>query len=170
MKTEKKPSARRCGRVLSILYLNENLEKSQFTSISNSYIEELEDYMPEFSLLPDKIQQNSITFANELTQAILDKKDELIKTITQNTKNRTWDKFYPLDKALLLVGTYGLEQDVAGLIIKEILISSDILENNNAAPYLSGILKSIAEYDGTKPNVIKKGAKIRIKSPRKDAR
>ncbi|MGL4676734.1 MAG: transcription antitermination factor NusB [Brevinema sp.] len=161
---EKKLSARRCGRLLTILYFKDYLLSESFEHIPPHYISQLEDFIPEFSLLPDKIQQQALKFAHDLAQNIFNDKKNLIQTITEYSKNRSWDRFYPLDKALLLVGTHSLQQDISALIVKEILISSDILENHHAAPYLSGILKSIAEkQDGTSP-IIKKHTKIRLKT------
>ncbi|MGL5956142.1 MAG: transcription antitermination factor NusB [Brevinema sp.] len=160
---ERKLSARRCGRLLTILYFKDCLSEESFEHIPHHYLSELEDFIPEYSLLPDKIKQQTIKFAHNLAQDVFNNKKKLIQTITEYSKNRSWDRFYPLDKALLLVGTYSLQQDIPALIVKEILISSDILENHHAAPYLSGILKSIAEKQHHAPPVIKKHSKIRLK-------
>ena len=75
-----------------------------------------------------------------------------------------------LDKALLLIGVLNLQTDpTPSVIVKEILIVSDLLNNHNAAPYLSGILKSIAfpikerETSSIFTN-FKKTSKIRLKT------
>lgn len=170
---QKKVSARRCGRVLAALALRDSFQERQtINMISPEHIAELEDFIPEFSLVPEHIRQKTLNFANELIQKILENKDTLIKLISANAKNRSWDKFYPIDKAFLLIGTYSLDLDIPSLMIKETLISSDILNNQHAAPYLSGILKSITDSKHTssvKPQH-KKHSKIRLKdsSQRKD--
>ncbi len=164
MKDNKKLSARRCGRVLAIMYLEDHLDDSSFEGIPEHYKEELLDYMPELSTVPQRVQEQAYDFADELIKNILAQKSELIALISKSTKNRTWDRFYPLDKALLIVGAYSMENDAPGLIVKEILISGDILENQNAAPYISGILKSIAD----KEEPVKKNPKIRLKHREED--
>ena len=167
---EKRISARRYGRLLAVLYLNDNIENISDEAIPSIYIEKLETYLPEYPTLPSNVQNQIIQFAQSTIMNVYDQEKSLIEVVAKTSTNRTWDKFLTLDKALLLIGVLNLQkEDTPSVIVKEILIVSDILNNQNAAPYLSGILKSIAFPIKENTSVFgnfKKTSKIRLKTPR----
>lgn len=171
---EKKISARRYGRLLAVLYLNDKMDIISNGTVPPIYIEDyvakLETYLPEYPTLPSNVQYQIVQFAQTTIIKIYEQENLLINIISKTSTNRTWDKFLTLDKALLLIGVLNLQTETTpSVIIKEILIVSDLLNNHNAAPYLSGILKSIAfpikerETSSIFTN-FKKTSKIRLKT------
>lgn len=159
---ENKISTRRYGRLLAVLILSENL--NSFSEITEIHLQKFSQYLPVYEGLPPYIQQKICSFATELILGVMDQKDQLIATISQHSKNRPWAQFQPLDRATLLVGLLNLQTDpVATLIVKEMLIVSDLLANQHAVPYISGILKSIVD---PRPNIVlRKNTKIKLKKP-----
>lgn len=159
-----KISTRRYGRLLTALYLREKgFQDSEFKTLT-TYIDKIPNYLSEYISLPDSIQHKIISFATTTLQKLHINHQELIISINKISKNRSWEKFTPLDQALLLIGSHELQEtSTHSIIIKEILIVSDLLNNQNAAPYLSGILKTLA-YGNNIPS-LKKTGKIRLKNP-----
>ncbi|MGL4393799.1 MAG: transcription antitermination factor NusB [Brevinema sp.] len=160
-----KISARRYGRLLAVLSL-----KNSYIAGSEKQIDELYHEMAttyQLLELPVSVQKQIMSFCEEILESVKNQFDTLVKVINTYSRNRTWDKFSPLDQALLVVGTYDLgnNSSIPKICIKEILIICDMLHNENAVPYLSGILKTIA-YGNNKPEAapIKKRPKIRLKN------
>lgn len=160
-----KISARRYGRLLAVLSL-----KNKYLSGNNIDIIHLyQEIATKFSLtqIPSSIEKQILGFSTELLKGIENHFEVLIKMINTYSKNRSWDKFAPLDQALLLVGTYDLghNSSIPKICIKETLIISDMMQNENAAPYLSGILKTIAYGNKNDTRVkTKKKPIIRLKN------
>ncbi|MGL4367447.1 MAG: transcription antitermination factor NusB [Brevinemataceae bacterium] len=164
-----KISARRYGRLLAVTTLRKSgkLEYNMDTIIG--CYDALSDYIPvnQEEPLPESVKNQILNFAQTLLKGISDNIDAIIDTVNKVSKNRTWTDFTILDQSLLLTGIFNLSLNTCDpkIIIKETLIISDILKNEHAAPYLSGILKTIAYGElKTKRLEIKKN-KIRLKAP-----
>ncbi|MGL4563515.1 MAG: transcription antitermination factor NusB [Brevinema sp.] len=160
-----KISARRYGRLLAVLTLKHFYISGERKNIDTFYNEVAQTYG--LQNLPSSIQKQILSFCQELLDAIEIHFEVLVKTINSYSRNRDWQKFSPLDQGLLLVGAYDLghNNSTPKICIKEILIISDLLNNEHAVPYISGILKTIA-YGNNTDNIdrpFKKRPKIRLK-------
>ena len=163
-----KISSWRYGRLLAVLYLRENsLDDPKFPTLP-IYIAQLPVFLDRFHSLPTAVQHKIINCATHILQRLHEDQSELIQSINSVSRNRKWENFEALDKSLLLIGCSELQHTkTLPIIIKEMLIVSDMLGNQQAAPYISGILKSLAYGDQT-PDLAKKKGKIRLKDPSKD--
>lgn len=159
-----KISTRRYGRLLAVLLLNSPIDTSNRDNITTHYRDLLRNYLPKEIVNNPIIEQKICSFAYELISGINSSQNSLINTINKASKNRTWVNFIPLDQILLLIGTFDLTNNSSEpkILIKEILIICDLLKNENAVPYISGILKTIA-FGNSSPLLIKKKSKIRLK-------
>jgi len=162
-----KISTRRYGRLLTffILKTQKKFDKLE-DNIPHYYLEFLKDYLDEDLLNNPILQKQICSFSIQLINGISTNKDNLITSINAASKNRSWNKFVLLDQLLLLIGTYEFANNSsdAKIIIKEILIIGDLLHNEHAAPYISGILKTMAYGNNTQLNYKGKKTKIRLKS------
>lgn len=138
---------RRFERLLTILAMNNNLNPNSAEELEFLY-QFLHDYDHSRILksFPSNVKNRILMRAFENIYGIQKESDELVQILSKSIKNRPFEKMCQMDRNLLMLGAFELRHNDTepNIIIKEILIISDLLGNQKAGSYLSGILKTLA--------------------------
>lgn len=138
---------RRFERLLTVLAMNNNFNPNSVEELERLY-PFLHDYDHSCILksFPSNVKTRILMRAFDNIYGIQKESDELIQILSKSIKNRPFKQMYQMDRNLLLLGTFELRYNDTepNIIIKEILIISDLLGNRKAGSYLSGILKTLA--------------------------
>lgn len=138
---------RRFERLLTILAMNNNLNPNSTEELESLY-QFLHDYDHSSILkkFPSNVKNRILIRAFENIYGIQKEADILVQILSKSIKNRPFKQMYQMDRNLLMLGAFELRHNDTepNIIIKEILIISDLLGNQKAGSYLSGILKTLA--------------------------
>lgn len=138
---------RRLERLMLVVALK---QKTHFSSPSdmNTLSEKIAPYDKDkvFSSLPVEVQQRICRNAFAMVKGIEENKETLLAKLEKAVYNRPIKDMPLIDQCLLLLGAYEFQFNKSDpkIIVKELLICSDTMGNENAGRYLSGILKTLA--------------------------
>ena len=92
----------------------------------------------------DKLKD--ISFAEDLLQGILEKRDEIKKIIADNAPDWPFERIAPVDRAILEIGVYEVmfSNDVPPVVaINEAIEIAKVFGDLNSSKFINGVLSSV---------------------------